>query len=78
MKRNRFPGKPTIGILKEHDTCVPVPKFCWKHGVCEFSIYKSKAKYVHGSVWTKYPCHILLSDEPLPVDYVSQNSYSMI
>ena len=34
-----------IGILKEHETGVPVLELCRKHGVSDASIYKWKAKY---------------------------------
>ncbi|MCA1259297.1 transposase, partial [Nitratireductor aquimarinus] len=45
MKRNRFSEEQIIGILKEHETGVPVADLCRKHGVSNASIYKWKAKY---------------------------------
>jgi len=45
MKRNRFTEEQIIGILKEHETGVPVLELCRKHGVSDASIYKWKAKY---------------------------------
>jgi putative transposase len=45
MKRKRFTEKQIIGILKEHETGVPVADLCRKHGVSDASIYKWKAKF---------------------------------
>lgn len=45
MKRNRFTEEQIIGILKEHETGIPVLELCRKHGVSDASIYKWKAKY---------------------------------
>jgi putative transposase len=45
MKRSRFSEEQIIGILKEHETGVPVADLCRKHGVSDASIYKWKAKF---------------------------------
>lgn len=45
MKRSRFSEEQIIGILKEHESGVPVAELCRKHGVSDDSIYKWKAKY---------------------------------
>lgn len=45
MKRGRFSEEQIIGILKEHESGVPVAEPCRKHGVSDASIYKWKAKY---------------------------------
>ena len=45
MKRSRFSEEQIIGILKEHESGVPVAELCRKHGVNDASIYKWKAKY---------------------------------
>lgn len=45
MKRTRFTEDQIIGILKEHESGIPVPDLCRKHGVSNASIYKWKAKY---------------------------------
>jgi putative transposase len=45
MKRSRFGEEQIIGILKEHESGVPVVELCRKHGVSDASTYKWKAKY---------------------------------
>jgi putative transposase len=45
MKRSRFTEEQIIGILKEHESGVPVADLCRKHGVSDASVYKWKAKY---------------------------------
>jgi putative transposase len=45
MKRGRFTEEEIIGILKEHESGIPVLNLCYKHGVSDASIYKWKAKY---------------------------------
>ena len=45
MKRSRFTEEQIIGILKEHETGVPVADLCRKHGVSNASLYNWKAKY---------------------------------
>ena len=45
MKRSRFSEEQIIGILKEHESGVPVAEPCRKHGVSDASIYEWKAKY---------------------------------
>ena len=45
MRRSRFSEEQIIGILKEHESGIPVSDLCRKHGVSDASIYKWKAKY---------------------------------
>ena len=45
MKRSRFSEEQIIGILKEHESGVPVAELCRKHGVSDASIYKWKARF---------------------------------
>ena len=45
MKRSRFSEEQIIGILKEHESGVPVAELCRKHAVSDASIYKWKTKY---------------------------------
>jgi putative transposase len=45
MKNNRFSEEQIIGILKEHESGVPVLELCRKHGVSDGTVYKWKAKY---------------------------------
>ncbi len=45
MKRSRFSEEQIIGILKEHESGVPVTELCRKHGVSDASIYRWKARY---------------------------------
>jgi putative transposase len=45
MKRSPFRKSRSLGILKEHETGVPVADLCRKHGVSDASIYKWKAKF---------------------------------
>ncbi|MBS1165546.1 MAG: Insertion element [Proteobacteria bacterium] len=42
MRRSRFSEEQIIGILKEHESGVPVAELCRKHGVSDASIYKWK------------------------------------
>ena len=45
MKRSRFSEEQIIGILKEHESGVPVAELCRKHGVSDASIYNWKARF---------------------------------
>ena len=45
MKRSRFSEEQIIGILKEHESGVPVAELCRKHGFSEPSYYAWKAKF---------------------------------
>ena len=45
MKRSRFSEEQIIGILKEHETGVPVDELCRKHGMSPASLYAWKAKF---------------------------------
>ena len=45
MKGNRFSEEQIIGILKEADSGIPIPDLMRKHGICEGTYYRWKAKY---------------------------------
>ena len=45
MKRKRYSDEQIISILKEHEAGVKVQDLVRKHGVCEQSIYRWRAKY---------------------------------
>ena len=45
MKRSRYSEEQIIGILKEHETGIPVADFCRKYGVSDACIDKWKAKF---------------------------------
>lgn len=45
MKRSRFSEEQIIAILKEQEFGISVADLCRKHGVCDASIYKWKAKF---------------------------------
>tara|TARA_R110000868_G_C10826543_1_gene759015 strand:+ start:68 stop:190 length:123 start_codon:yes stop_codon:yes gene_type:complete len=40
MKRSRFTEDQIIGILKEHESGIPVADLCRKHGVSNATVYK--------------------------------------
>jgi putative transposase len=44
MKRSRFSEEQIIGILKEHETGVPVTDLCRKHGVSDASILQMEGQ----------------------------------
>ncbi len=45
MKRKRYTDEQIISILKEHEAGMKVQDLVRKHGVCEQSIYRWRAKY---------------------------------
>jgi len=45
MKRKRYSDEQIISILKEHEAGMKVQDLVRKHGVCEQSIYRWRAKY---------------------------------
>ena len=45
MKQSRFTEEQIIGVLKEGEAGVPVAEISRKHGICEQTYYRWKAKY---------------------------------
>jgi putative transposase len=45
MKRSRFSEEQIIGILKEHESGIPVADLCRQYGVSDASIDKWTAKF---------------------------------
>jgi len=45
MKKSRYTETQIFQILKEAESGIPVPELCWKHGMCDASFYKWRAKY---------------------------------
>lgn len=45
MKGKRFTEEQIIGVLKEAENGIPVPDLLRKHGICEGTLYRWKAKY---------------------------------
>lgn len=45
MKRSRFTEEQIIGILKEQEAGAKTVDVCRKHGICDATFYKYKAKY---------------------------------
>jgi len=45
MKRKRFTEEQIIGILKEAESGVTVANLSRKHGICEGTFYRWKAKF---------------------------------
>jgi len=45
MKQSRFREEQIIGVLKEGEAGIPVQEISRKHGICEQTYYRWKAKY---------------------------------
>jgi putative transposase len=45
MKQSRFTEEQIMGVLKEGEAGLPVQEISRKHGICEQTYYRWKAKY---------------------------------
>jgi putative transposase len=45
MKQSRFSEEQIIGVLKEGEAGIAVKELCRKHGICDQTYYRWKAKY---------------------------------
>ena len=45
MKRSMFSEERTIKVLQEAQAWEKARDVCWRHGICEQTLYRCKAKY---------------------------------
>ena len=45
MKKSRYTDSQILGILKEHESGVPVSELCREHAISNATFYKWRAKY---------------------------------